>query len=112
MIPEIAAHLPAMAGRGARRHAGRLDLPFAPVNKPGDLFDDPHLAASGGLLDIRLPDGRTAKTPALPISIDGARLANRRDPPRIGEHTREVLTDIGYAAGEIDDLARSGAITS
>ena len=89
----------------------RLDLPFAPVNKPGDLFDDPHLAASGGLLEVGLPDGRVVMTPALPISVDGARLANRRDPPRIGEHTREVLTEIGYAAGDIDDLARSGAIT-
>ena len=88
----------------------RLDLPFAPVNKPGDLFEDPHLAASGGLLETHLPDGRPVKTPALPFSVDGARLANRRDPPRIGEHTREVLREIGYDAAEIAALAESGAI--
>ena len=111
MIPEIAAIFRQWPAAELAATLERLDLPFAPVNKPGDLFDDPHLAASGGLLDIQMPDGRSAKTPALPVSIDGARLANRRDPPRIGEHTSEVLTDIGYAAGEIDDLARSGAIT-
>jgi hypothetical protein len=60
------------------------------VNRPGDLFEDPHLAQSGGLIDIRLPDGRPARTPALPVSIDGERLGNHRDPPRLGEHTREV----------------------
>ncbi len=75
----------------------KLGLPFAPVNKPGDLFDDPHLNASGGLLDLELADGRTVKTPALPISIDGRRLQKRRDPPRIGEHTDEILAELGLA---------------
>jgi crotonobetainyl-CoA:carnitine CoA-transferase CaiB-like acyl-CoA transferase len=72
----------------------RLELPFAPVNKPGDLFDDPHLNASGGLLDITLVDGRQVKTPALPFSINGARLQKRRDPPKLGEHTEEVLAEL------------------
>jgi crotonobetainyl-CoA:carnitine CoA-transferase CaiB-like acyl-CoA transferase len=111
VIPEIAAVFRQWPAAELAATLERLELPFAPVNKPGDLFDDPHLAASGGLLDVRLADGRVVKTPALPVSVDGARLANRRDPPRLGEHTREVLTEIGYSAGDIDDLARSGAIT-
>jgi crotonobetainyl-CoA:carnitine CoA-transferase CaiB-like acyl-CoA transferase len=110
-IPEIARIFRQWPAGELAATLERLDLPFAPVNKPGDLFDDPHLAASGGLLEVGLPDGRIVKTPALPISVDGARLANRLDPPRIGEHTREVLTEIGYAAGDIDDLAQSGVIT-
>jgi crotonobetainyl-CoA:carnitine CoA-transferase CaiB-like acyl-CoA transferase len=110
-IPEIARIFREWPAKELAATLERLDLPFAPVNKPGDLFEDPHLAASGGLLDVRLPDGRRVRTPALPISVDGERLANRRDPPRIGEHTREVLGEIGYADRDIDDLARSGAIT-
>jgi crotonobetainyl-CoA:carnitine CoA-transferase CaiB-like acyl-CoA transferase len=88
-----------------------LGLPYAPVNKPGDLFDDPHLNGSGGLAEIRMLDGRSAKTPMLPIAIDGARLENRRDPPQVGADTRDVLGEIGYGAAEIDALARTGAIT-
>ncbi|HEV2510793.1 CaiB/BaiF CoA-transferase family protein [Bosea sp. (in: a-proteobacteria)] len=72
----------------------RLELPFAPVNKPGDLFDDPHLNASGGLLELTLNNGHTVKTPALPFIFDGHRLKKRRDPPTIGQHTDEVLAEL------------------
>jgi crotonobetainyl-CoA:carnitine CoA-transferase CaiB-like acyl-CoA transferase len=75
----------------------RLGLPFAPVNKPGDLFHDPHLNASGGLMDITINDGRQVKTPALPFSINGERLPKRRDPPQLGEHTEEVLVELDRA---------------
>ncbi len=72
----------------------RLGLPFAPVNKPGDLFHDPHLNASGGLLDFTIDDGRRVKTPALPFSISGERLQKRRDPPKLGEHTDEIMAEL------------------
>jgi crotonobetainyl-CoA:carnitine CoA-transferase CaiB-like acyl-CoA transferase len=49
-------------------------LPFAPIGRPEDMFDDPHLLASGGLQAVRLPDGRKAMLPALPIAMDGERL--------------------------------------
>ncbi len=110
IIPEIADIFRQWTATELAATLERLQLPYAPVNKPGDLFNDPHLAASGGLMDIRLPDGRTAKTPALPISVDGARLANRRNPPQLGEHTREVLTDLGYSEAECAELAELGAI--
>jgi len=110
IIPEIAEILRQWTAAELAETLDRLQLPYAPVNKPGDLFNDPHLAASGGLMDIHLPDGRTAKTPALPISIDGARLVNRRDPPQLGEHTGEILTGLGYSEAECSELAELGAI--
>ncbi|HEX7073037.1 MAG TPA: CaiB/BaiF CoA-transferase family protein [Hyphomicrobiaceae bacterium] len=110
IIPEIASIFRQWTAAELAETLERLQLPYAPVNKPGDLFNDPHLMASGGLMDIRLPDGRTAKTPALPISVDGSRLANRRDPPQLGEHTREILTELGYNDAECVDLAQSGTI--
>ena len=110
LIPEIARIFKQWTKADLSAVLERLDLPYAPVNKPGDLFADPHLNASGGLADIHLPDGRSAKTPLLPISMDGQRLQNRSDPPQIGQHTQDVLNEAGFSLNEIAKLARSGAV--
>jgi crotonobetainyl-CoA:carnitine CoA-transferase CaiB-like acyl-CoA transferase len=81
-----------------------LGLPFAPIAKPDDLFDDPHLNASGGMTPITLPDGRKTRVPSLPIEMDGMRFGTRLDLPRVGEHTREVLTGLGYGADAVNAL--------
>jgi len=81
-----------------------LGLPFAPIAKPDDLFDDPHLNASGGLTPLTLPDGRKTKVPNLPIEMDGKRFGTRLDLPRVGEHSREVLENLGYGADEVARL--------
>jgi crotonobetainyl-CoA:carnitine CoA-transferase CaiB-like acyl-CoA transferase len=112
LIPEIAKIFKQWTKADLAATLEKLDLPCAPVNKPGDLFADPHLNAAGGLTDIVLPDGRRAKTPLLPISMDGERLPNRRDPPQVGQHTRDVLGEIGLSAGEIAELERSGTIAA
>jgi crotonobetainyl-CoA:carnitine CoA-transferase CaiB-like acyl-CoA transferase len=92
----------------------RAGLPFAPIRKPEDLFDDPHLAATGGLADVVVPDGdmagRTVKAPLFPSAWDGRRLGVRLDPPRLGEHTREVLASVGYAPAAIDALVAKNAV--
>jgi crotonobetainyl-CoA:carnitine CoA-transferase CaiB-like acyl-CoA transferase len=92
----------------------RVGLPFAPIRRPEDLYDDPHLAATGGLADVRLPDGeragQTVKTTLFPITMQGRRLGVRLHPPRLGEHTRELLRSIGYQATEIDALLAQHAI--
>ncbi len=96
--------------------ATRAGPPWAPITRPEDLFDDPHLAASGGLVPMRLPDGAPSdavRTPLLPLAWDGARLPLRFDPPRIGQHTRELLAGAGVTAAEIDELiARRIAVQS
>jgi crotonobetainyl-CoA:carnitine CoA-transferase CaiB-like acyl-CoA transferase len=110
LIPEIASIFKQWAKAELSAVLEKLGLPYAPVNKPGDLFADQHLNASGGLADIRLPDGRSARTPLLPISMDGQRLQNRSDPPQIGQHSRDVLNELGFSSIDIAKLARSGAI--
>jgi crotonobetainyl-CoA:carnitine CoA-transferase CaiB-like acyl-CoA transferase len=91
-----------------------VGLPFAPIRRPEDLYDDPHLAATGGLADIRLPDGaragQTVKTTLFPIALDGQRLGVRLDPPRRGEHTREVLASAGYSNDDIERLLAERAV--
>ncbi|AWP73579.1 CaiB/BaiF CoA transferase family protein [Bordetella bronchiseptica] len=77
----------------------RAGLPFAPIARPWDLFDDPHLNAAQGLLPITLADGSPAKVPGLPIQFDGQRLGVRRDVPRPGEHNNAVLSTLTGTAG-------------
>ena len=89
------------AGLAAKLEA--IGMPFAPIAKPWDLLDDPHLKASGGLLATAL-QGKTVHVPALPIELDGERLAKRSDPPDIGQHGRELLAALGCSPQEIDRL--------
>jgi crotonobetainyl-CoA:carnitine CoA-transferase CaiB-like acyl-CoA transferase len=85
-----------------------LGLPYAPIARPEDLFDDPHLKASGGLTDITLMNGTRAQVPVLPIEMGGRRLHKRLDLPKVGEHTREILRGLGYTPQQIDALVEQG----
>jgi crotonobetainyl-CoA:carnitine CoA-transferase CaiB-like acyl-CoA transferase len=80
-----------------------IGLPFAPIAKPWDLLDDPHLNASGGLLETRI-NAKTIRVPALPLALDGKRLPKRADPPRVGEHGRELLAELGCSPQDIEAL--------
>jgi crotonobetainyl-CoA:carnitine CoA-transferase CaiB-like acyl-CoA transferase len=102
-----------LAGRGAADIASIFEshgLPYAPITKPQDLFDDPHLAATGGLASLTLPDGRTARAPLLPVVIDGQRPPLRLNPPRLGEHSTALLRELGYDEPAIDGLIAAGVI--
>ncbi|MFM9921401.1 CaiB/BaiF CoA-transferase family protein [Variovorax sp. H27-G14] len=89
-------------------------LPFAPITRPEDLYNDPHLKATGGLVDIRLPDGERAgemaQTTLFPITLGGERLGVRLHPPTLGEHTRELLTELGYGREQVDALQADAAV--
>jgi len=80
-----------------------IGLPFAPIAKPWDLLDDPHLNASGGLLKTAI-SGKEIRVPALPLALDGKRLGKRTDPPTIGQHGRELLAGLGCSPEEIGKL--------
>ena len=92
----------------------RVALPFAPIRKPEELFDDEHLLATGGLADITLPDGaragQTAQTTLCPFTMDGQRLGVRLQPPTLGQHTAELLGGLGYDAENIKRLQAVSAV--
>ena len=89
-----------------------IGLPYAPINKPWDLFDDPHLNASGGLMEMRVAPGKSIKVPTLPLELDGERLGKRADPPLVSENAREILAQAGYSAEKIDGLFARGIVTA
>jgi crotonobetainyl-CoA:carnitine CoA-transferase CaiB-like acyl-CoA transferase len=71
-----------------------IGLPFAPIAKPADLFDDPHLSASGGLLDVTIPGGQATQLPALPLELDGQRFGLHRDIPAIDADREDILKEL------------------
>ncbi|MBT3700115.1 MAG: CoA transferase [Alphaproteobacteria bacterium] len=79
-------------------------IPFAPVNRPDELADDPHLNQSGALVETVLPDGRTAKLPKLPLQMKDQGFDLRHEPPTIGQGGADFLRIIGLSDQEIEDL--------
>ena len=65
-------------------------LPYAPIVRPEELLDDPHLRKSGGLVPMEADDGETTDTVLLPLMMDGRRLGVRRPLPKAGEHNDEL----------------------
>jgi len=82
----------------------RTGLPFAPIGRPEELFDDPHLLASGGLGAVTLLDGTPTRLPLLPLELDGERPTQGGSLPAVGEHTTQVLQSLGLAAEEVARL--------
>ena len=106
-----------LASRSAAELASIFEaaaLPFAPIRRPEDLYDDPHLVATGGLADVVVADGdkagQTVKTTLFPITMEGRRLGVRLNPPRMGEHTQALLQGLGYSAEEIQHLRAQAVV--
>jgi crotonobetainyl-CoA:carnitine CoA-transferase CaiB-like acyl-CoA transferase len=94
LLPILGDLFKALPSGEIERSCVGANLPFAFVARPEDLFDDPHLNASGGLLDTNLPGSVSARLPALPIRIDGKRFELRSDPPAAGADTRDILQNL------------------
>lgn len=67
-------------------------IPYAPIVRPDQLLDDPHLRASGGLVPMDTDDGTTTDVVLLPMTMGGRRLGVRHALARVGEHTQEILS--------------------
>ena len=120
-VSERAALLTTLRERLATRSAAELSalfekvgLPFAPIRKPEELFDDPHLKATGALTDITLTDGsragQTTQAALLPFTLAGQRMGVGSQPPSMGADTDEVLRSLGYGATEIAALRTANAV--
>ena len=101
ILPTVRDCFRAMSRAEAVALLERLGLPFAPIATPSDLFDDQHLGAGGGLVDLTLEDGTQTRLPGLPIEMDGSRMPRRLGLPTPGEHGAELLREAGLSEDRI-----------
>lgn len=100
ILPQVRALFQAMPREILVEKLEELGLPFAPITRPDELFDDPHLAA-GGLLDVTIPGGAKTRLPGLPIEFDGARIELRHDIPHVNEGADAILREVGLPEADI-----------
>ena len=114
LIPDVTKRLAQFTAKEITAIFEENGLPFAPITRPDQLFEDPHLIATGGLAPIILTDGPKAgtqtSTPLMPLMMNGKRLGVRLNPPKSGEQTQEILKELGYSEDEIRKLSSDGAI--
>jgi crotonobetainyl-CoA:carnitine CoA-transferase CaiB-like acyl-CoA transferase len=111
-MPRLRALFKGLPRANVLSECERIGLPFAPINRPEDMFDDPQLNHPGAMVGVGLPDGRQVRVPALPLELDGERPAVRRNIPRAGEHSIEICEELGLVRDDIDALLEAGWISA
>lgn len=84
-------------------------IPFSPIAKPCDMYEDPHVMRPGGLAESREPDGTRFRAPSLPFEVDGEMLTGGGDVPMLGQDTLAVFTKLGMDEKDIRTAAGAGA---
>ncbi len=103
LLPELGRRLAAFDAAELARRFEAAGLPYAPIRRPEELYDDEHLAATGGLARLSLTDaveggakaGDEVGVPLFPFTLAGHRPGARSSLPKLGEHTDELLRALG-----------------
>ena len=117
LIPQLRERFAPFSAAELSHRFEQAGLPYAPITRPQDLFDDPHLLATGGLAAVTLPadtsvTGRTIQTHTalLPLAMQGQRLPLRSPPPELGSDTLALLGEIGYTQAEMAALVEAKVV--
>lgn len=86
------------------------NVPCAPVSSLEEVVADRHLRHRGVFLEVDNANGEKVKQVAYPAKFSETQPQIRRLPPALGEHTQEILDELGYAPGEIEELRQKGDI--
>lgn len=92
------------------RRLREANVPVGPISDLREVFADPVVKHLGLIAEVGHPTAGPVKAPGIPLRMDGTPPSVRRHPPALGEHTDEVLSELGYTADEIGSLRREGAV--
>ncbi len=117
LIPVLRERFKPFSAAELSQRFEKTGLPYAPITRPQDLFDDPHLLATGGLTPVTVAADNTGagreiqtRVALLPLALNGERLQLRSNPPKLGADTIELLQSIGYSENAIEQLKVDGVI--
>ncbi|MDU8360087.1 CaiB/BaiF CoA-transferase family protein [Pseudomonas syringae group sp. J309-1] len=110
ILPRVREWLGGMSKLEVMARCEAAGLPFSPIQRPEDLFEDHHLNASGGMAALKTPDGADVKVPMLPFEMDGQRFGTRLNVPELGSHSAELLGELGYCDEDIQALQAAGVV--
>jgi crotonobetainyl-CoA:carnitine CoA-transferase CaiB-like acyl-CoA transferase len=110
MLPQVREAVARYPSAELQRRLEEASVPYAPLRRPDQLLDDPHLKESGQLLPVPMADGRIGNLPKLPFASTAYDFTLRLPPPMLGEHTREVLAEAGLDAAEIEALLAANVV--
>jgi len=110
LIPELTRRIATLSMAEAVELAQQARLPFSPVARPEDLFEDPQLNDGGSLVETVLPSGVETKLPRIPVRVGSYDFKLRNNPPGVGEGGREVLKQMGYSDEKMASLVEEGVV--
>jgi crotonobetainyl-CoA:carnitine CoA-transferase CaiB-like acyl-CoA transferase len=110
IIPHLQALFAQMSKEQLMARLDSAGVPFAPINKPIDLVDDPHMLQGGGLMDITLNTGETIKLPGLPLEFNGHKADLHKNLPNPGQGALEHLEALGIHQKRLAELVDAGVI--
>jgi crotonobetainyl-CoA:carnitine CoA-transferase CaiB-like acyl-CoA transferase len=110
LLPRLAALFATLTRADIGRRCEAVNVGFAPIRRPDELRDDPHLARPGAMVEVSLPQGGTMPIPALPIEMNGRRFKKRLDIPRVGEHSAAIARELGCESALIEELVAEGVL--
>ncbi|HSL19019.1 MAG TPA: CaiB/BaiF CoA-transferase family protein [Methylomirabilota bacterium] len=112
LVPAVAEMIAGFPRAEVTARLDRAGVPFSPIARPEDLYDDPQLNQGLGLLETVLPAGVTTKLPRIPLEMGAYDFKLRRNPPKVGEDTAAVLAELGYPDDEIARLVEAGVVAT
>ena len=110
LVPLIAARVHRMTKSEVVRKLREANVPVGPIYDLAEVFNDPVVRHLGLIAEVDHPVAGRVRAPGIPVRMSGTPGSVRRAPPMLGEHTNEVLRELGYAPDDIKKLHADGAV--